>query len=74
MHLHLYMITPVHGLKERDKHLEYSLCYRDVITANREDIRNLRYFNDETVFMYRIASTANFVCTATDPHETEDTP
>jgi hypothetical protein len=46
LHLHPYKITSEHELKERDnvKRAEYCRWFRDVITANGEDIRDVTFF------------------------------
>jgi hypothetical protein len=59
-HLHPYNITQVHELDERHnvKNVEYFLWFRDVITANGEDILDVTFFLPmRRGFIYPVTST-----------------
>jgi hypothetical protein len=62
LHLHPYKITSVHELKQRGsiRHVEYCRWFRDVITANAEDIWISHFFTDEAWFIYPFTSSATF--------------
>jgi hypothetical protein len=49
--LHPYKITSVHKLKERDvRWVKYCWWFRDVITANGEDILDVTFFTSAAWF------------------------
>jgi hypothetical protein len=54
LHLHHCKLISAHELIERDsvKGAEYCLWFRDVITANREDILDVTFFADEALFHF----------------------
>jgi hypothetical protein len=64
-------------LKERDNvtRAEYFLWFRDVITANGDDILDVTFFTDEALFHFSsyVNSQNSHVWSATNPHEIKDT-
>jgi hypothetical protein len=75
LHLHPYNIA-VHELKERDRQAEYCPWFRDVITANEEDMLNVTFFTLEGWFYLSVYVNRrnSRVLSETNRHEIKDAP
>jgi hypothetical protein len=77
LHLHPYKIASAHELAEsgKAKRDEYSRKFRDVITANRQDILNVTFFSMRRGFTSDYVNIRNSrLWPATNPYEIKDTP